>query len=89
MATIPDSINGKKLTASDKKFLASLDIPADDYTERITNPFSGESVVLSNIGEAVYSLVKGAEILGDYKMVRKGLDFFIKFYISEYKILLD
>ncbi len=84
---IPDEIRGKKLTASDKKFLGELEI--FDSPETVSNPFSGESVELDPVAVAVYDLVKGAEMMGRVKEMRRGLDFFIKFYPSEYMTLLD
>ncbi len=97
MFTIPDSINGTKLSKSDKALLAQLEI--FDHPETVKNPFSGESVELEPIAVAVYDLVKGAEILAgrttgsasaDHaKSMRRGLDFFAKFYPSEYMTLLD
>jgi hypothetical protein len=38
---------------------------------------------------AVYDVIKGAEMFGDYKSVRKGLDWFSQNFPKEYFILLD
>jgi hypothetical protein len=38
---------------------------------------------------AVYDSIRGAEMTGDYKTVRKGLDWFRKFFPQEYMVLLD
>jgi hypothetical protein len=58
-------------------------------SELITNPFSGESCMLTPEAVAVYDTLKGCEIFGDYAGVRKGLDWFIDNFPKEYFILLD
>lgn len=55
----------------------------------ISNPYSGESVLLDPLAVAVYDTIKGAEVFEDYPMVRKGLDWFRKHYPAEYMVLLD
>lgn len=57
--------------------------------EVVQNPFSGESIMLSPQAVAVYDTIRGCEMFGDYKTVRKGLDWFRKYYPKEYMILLD
>ena len=57
--------------------------------EIVTNPFSGESVELTPEAVAVYDTIRGCEMFGDYAGVRKGLDWFRKYYPSEYMVLLD
>lgn len=58
-------------------------------SETVTNPFSGESCILSPEAVAVYDVIKGSEMLGDYDTVRKGLDWFMEYYPKEYMVLLD
>jgi hypothetical protein len=58
-------------------------------SEVVQNPFSGESITLSPQAVAVYDTIRGCEMIGDYKTVRKGLDWFRKYYPKEYMILLD
>jgi hypothetical protein len=58
-------------------------------TETITNPYTGESVELSPDAVAVYDTIKGAEMLGHYDSVNKGLDWFRQYYPKEYMVLLD
>ena len=55
----------------------------------ITNRYSGESVMLPPDAVAVYDVTMGAEMLGDYKTVRKGLDWFRRHFPAEYMVLLD
>lgn len=55
----------------------------------VANPFSGEKVTLQPEAVAVYDTIKGAEMLGDYDRVQKGIDWFIEHYPKEYGVLLD
>lgn len=58
-------------------------------SEVIRNPFSGESVRLTPEAVAVYDTLMGAQQFGDWKTVRKGLDWFRKHFPQEYMVLLD
>jgi len=58
-------------------------------SEEVTNPYSGETCTLEPDALAVYDVIKGAEITGNHKLVRKGLDWFRKYFPSEYYTLLD
>jgi len=60
-----------------------------DKPELITNPFSGESIMLDPVAVAVYDVIKGAELLGDFAIVRQGIDWFIQYYPEAYMTLLD
>ena len=55
----------------------------------VKNPFSGEGVMLTPEAVAVYDTIMGSEMIGDYKSVRKGLDWFRKYFPEEYMVLLD
>ena len=57
--------------------------------EVITNPYSGRSAELDPVGVALYDLVKGCELLGDYKTMRLALEAFAERYPEEYYTLLD
>jgi len=61
----------------------------DKAPVEVTNPFSKQKVMLEPIAVAVYDCIKGAEILGEYDTVQKGLDWFIEHYPEEYGVLLD
>ena len=61
----------------------------DEAPVEVQNPFSGESVVLSPDEVAVYDLIKGCELVGDYATVRKGLDWFSRQNPEAYMVLLD
>ena len=55
----------------------------------VTNPVSGEKVTLQPGAVAVYDTIRGAEMLGEYDTVEKGIDWFITHYPKEYGVLLD
>ena len=57
--------------------------------EMIANKFSGEEILCQPDAVAVYDTIQGAEMLGDYKIVRTGLDWFREKYPKEYMVLLD
>ena len=61
----------------------------DEEPVEVQNPFSGESATLSPEEVAVYDYIKGCELMGDYKGVRKGLDWFAKANPEAYMTLLD
>ena len=61
----------------------------DTEPVEVQNPFSGETCVLTPEAVAVYDTIKGAEIFGQYQTVRKGLEWFRKYFPAEYYVLLD
>ncbi len=61
----------------------------DEHPVEVTNPFSGESCVLTPEAVAVYDTIKGAEMIGDWTTVQQGIDWFIENFPSEYMTLLD
>ena len=61
----------------------------DTEPVEVTNPFSKQKVMLEPIAVAVYDCIKGAEMLGEYDTVQKGIDWFIEHYPEEYGVLLD
>jgi hypothetical protein len=61
----------------------------DTEPVEVRNPFSGESAVLSPEEVAVYDYLKGCELMGDYKGLRKGLEWFMKNNAEAYMTLLD
>ena len=46
----------------------------DNRTIKTTNPYSGQSTMLNKEEYALYHIIKGAEMVGRYDVVRKGLD---------------
>ena len=61
----------------------------DDSPVRVENPFSGEYIMLEPEEVAVYDYLKGCELIGDHKGLRKCLDWFIKNNTEAYMVLLD
>ena len=61
----------------------------DNEPVEVTNPFSGQSCMLVPEAVAVYDCITGANLTGNYDMVRKGLDWFMEHFPQEYMILLD
>jgi hypothetical protein len=55
----------------------------------VQNPFSGESIELQPDEVAVYDYLKGCELMGDYKNLRKCLDWFRRNNSEAYMVLLD
>ena len=55
----------------------------------VANPYSGQKVTLPPTAIAVYDCIKGAEMMGEYDTVEKGIDWFRKHYPKEYMVLLD
>jgi hypothetical protein len=61
----------------------------DNAPVKVTNPFSGESIMLEPDEVAVYDSIMGANMTGNYKMVEKGCAWFAKHNIEAYMTLLD
>ena len=70
--------------------------------ETVTNPFSGQSIAMPRFAVAVYDVTTGTNLMAerydeihgmgtspDWKIVRKGLDWFIKYFPKQYMTLLD
>ena len=55
----------------------------------VENFFSGETVMLTPDEVAVYDYLKGCELVGDFRMLRKALDWFREHNAEAYMILLD
>ena len=55
----------------------------------IANRFSGEKTTMPEFAAAVYDTIIGSEMLGDYKTVRLGLDWFSRNFTKQYMVLLD
>ena len=65
------------------------DIFVGTESELITNPFSGQSIMLTAEEVAVYDTLKGCEMVGDYDGVRKGISWFMNNNAEAYMVLLD
>ena len=56
---------------------------------KATNPYSGESAMLTQEEHKLYIEIKDAEIAEDYKTMQKGLSKFSRLNASAYMTLLD
>ena len=61
----------------------------DTEPQKVTNPYSGDSTMLTPEEIAVYDTIKGAELAGLYDIVGKGVDWFVQHNINAYSVLLD
>jgi len=70
--------------------------------EEVKNPFSGESIAMPKFAVAVYDVTMGSNHLAEaedselgmgaskhWPTVRKGLDWFRRYFAKEYMVLLD
>ena len=64
---------------------------ADSLKEEVivTNRFGGEPALLPWFAVAVYDVIIGSEQAEEYETVRKGLEWFRKYFAKEYMVLLD
>ena len=73
-----------------------------DKDVELTNPLSGQKTTVPGYAAAVYDVTTGANLLAekydathgmgtspDWKVVRKGLDWFRRYFAKEYMVLLD
>ncbi len=56
---------------------------------KVTNPYSGQSEMLTTTEYATYFLVKYAEKTGDYKSMQACMDKFSRLNPKAYMVLLD
>jgi hypothetical protein len=56
---------------------------------QVTNPYSGQSTMLTDEEHKLYIEIKTAEINEDYKTMQKGLDKFSSYFTKQYYTLLD
>jgi len=54
-----------------------------------TNPFSGESEMLTNEEAMVHDMIKQSEEMQEYNKMQKGLDKFSRLNAKAYMTLLD
>ncbi len=93
MGKIADRIVAKntKLCSSEKslqKVFPGLQIRWASNV-RVTNPYSGESIVLTAEEFAVYEYTKRCELKDDWSGLDKGLNWFIENNLEAYMTLLD
>jgi hypothetical protein len=79
-----------KYNNKEYKLPFAVSLPEDPTAmETVRNRFGGESCSLPAFAIAVYDVIIGSEMLGDYKTVRQGLDWFSRNFTDQYMVLLD
>ena len=79
-----------KYNNKDYKLPFDVELPEDPTVEvTVKNRFSGEPALLPWFAVAVYDTLMGAEQFGDYDTVRKGLEWFKKYFAKQYMVVLD
>jgi|TARA_Y100000114_G_C11589524_1_gene245059 hypothetical protein len=82
--------NRKSITYNGKEIkLPFDDIKDDQRMIETVNEWSGEKVFIPKFAKDIFDKIKSAEIIQDYKTMRKGLDWFQRYFINEYYTLLD
>ena len=61
--------------------------PLEEVT--IKNRFSGQSTTMPAFAAAVYDVIIGAEMMEQWDLVRKGLDWFKQHFAEQYMVVLD
>jgi hypothetical protein len=77
--------NGKRYTLP---FLIARETLNTKEVE-VANRFSGEKTTMPEFAAAVYDVIIGSEMFGDYDTVRKGLDWFKQHFAAQYMVVLD
>ena len=82
----------KTITYNNKQYKLPFDVALPDAPTaevEIANRFSGEKTTMPEFAAAVYDTIIGSEMFGDYKTVRKGLDWFQQHFAAQYMVVLD
>ena len=61
--------------------------PLEEVT--IANRFTGQKTTMPAFAAAVYDVIIGAEMMEQWDMVRKGLDWFKQYFAEQYLVVLD
>ena len=72
-----------------KKILSVKDNAKEERNIKVTNPYSGQSEMLTAEEYKLYIMIKQAEFDEDYKTMQKGLTKFSKMNAKAYMTLLD
>jgi len=84
-----DIIYNNKTYKIPKPFADNIDM--DQALDMVTceNPYSSEKCELPDFAATIYYNIKDAEWTENYDVVRKGLDWFKKYFAAQYMTLLD
>ena len=55
----------------------------------VKNRFSGEKTTMPGYAVSVYDVIIGAEMMEQWDLVRKGLDWFKQYFAEQYMVVLD
>ena len=72
-----------------KGFAKNIDMDQALDLRTCQNPYSGETCELPDFAATIYYNIKDAEWTENYDVVRKGLDWFKKYFAAQYMTLLD
>ena len=61
--------------------------PLEEVT--IKNRFSCQATTMPAFAVAVYDVIIGAEMMGQWDLVRQGLDWFKRYFAEQYMVVLD
>ena len=100
---LPDMKTIKYNNKTIKLPFADADYSEEPLTmETVSNPFSGESIAMPRFAVAVYDVIMGSNMMAqkydsvhgwgmspEWDTVRKGVDWFRKYFAKEYMVLLD
>ena len=75
----------KGLTMVDLSYI----IPDMTTQIKTTNPYSGQSTMLTPEEHKLYTQIKQDEYLGNHTLVQRGLDKFSRLNAAAYMVLLD
>ena len=72
-----------------KPFSDNIDMEQALDMRTCENPWSSEKCELPDFAATIYYNIKDAEWTENYDVVRKGLDWFKKYFAAQYMTLLD
>ena len=72
-----------------KPFADNIDMEQALDIVTCENPYSSEKCELPDFAATIYYNIKDAEWTENYDVVRKGLDWFKKYFAEQYMVLLD
>jgi|TARA_B110000444_G_scaffold214471_1_gene211789 hypothetical protein len=72
-----------------KPFADNIDMEQALDIVTCENPYSSEKCELPDFAATIYYNIKDAEWTENYDVVRKGLDWFKKYFAAQYMTLLD
>ena len=84
-----DIIYNNKTYKIPKPFADNIDMEQALDIVTCENPYSSEKCELPDFAATIYYNIKDAEWTENYDVVRKGLDWFKKYFAAQYMTLLD